>query len=54
MLWDDTHCSFCNKEIVDDEGEALKGCNAQTCSCNKVFCYPDCFKEHQKNTGDRT
>lgn len=52
--WNGTHCGMCNQEIVDDNGNSLKGFNAQSCSCEGIFCYPECFKIHQRSTGDRT
>lgn len=54
MRWNENHCGLCDKEITDSEGNTLEGCTAQSCSCNQVFCYPYCFRHHQKSTGDRT
>ena len=40
------YCGLCNIKVNYK--------TSQSCSCNDVFCYPTCFIQHQKSTGDHT
>jgi hypothetical protein len=53
-VWGNTHCGICNQEICNKDGDALKGFVLQSCSCNAIFCYPDCLRVHQKSWGHKT
>lgn len=50
LRWKENHCGICNKECED----LTNFYGFQSCSCDEMFCYPDCFKAHQKSTGHRT